>query len=115
MEHRHDKHRAVTKRCRSPRVLHNAAVLLWQFFDINERKEFLPDRARAAANDFHLRKRRGGQNGLEEPEDPGHDRWDIHEELARLEQRGSKFIEKLEKMKGQHAQGTRDSVSEIGQ
>jgi hypothetical protein len=105
----------VTKRLRSPRILHNAAVLLWQLFDINKRKKFLPDRARAATNDFHLRKRRGGQNGLEEPEEPAHHRWDIHEELARLEQRSSRFIEKLETMKGQHARGTRDSVSEIGQ
>jgi hypothetical protein len=90
----------VTKRRRSPRVLHNAAVLLWQFFDINKRKKFLPDRARAATDDFHLGKGRGGQNGLEEPEEPAHDRWDIHEELARLERRGFQgFIDKSETMK----------------
>ena len=36
------------------------------------------------ADDFHLGKRRGGQNGLEEPEDPRHKRGDVYEKLAGL-------------------------------
>jgi hypothetical protein len=72
----------VTKR--SPRVLHDSAILRWQFFIIDKREEFLPYRARTVANNFHLGKRRRRQNRPEEPEDPRHKRGDIHEKLACL-------------------------------
>jgi len=106
--------RGKKKRCcsRSPRVLHDAAILLWKLFDIDEWKELLPNRARTITDDFHLGKRRGGQDGFEEPEDPRHDRGDVHEKLARLEQR-IRVIE-LEDGAEAHARGTRDSVFEIG-
>ncbi len=36
------------------------------------------------ADDFHLGERCGGQDGLEEPEDPRHEGRDVDKELARL-------------------------------
>lgn len=67
--------------------MHDAAILLWKLFDIDERKELLPNSARTVTDDLHLGNRRGGQHGFEEPEDPRHDRGNVHEKLARLKQR----------------------------
>jgi hypothetical protein len=69
-------------------ILHRTTVLRRKFLDVYEWQELLADRARAVADDFHLGDRCGGQDGLEEPEDPGHEGRDVDEELARLKDEG---------------------------
>ena len=76
--------RADKKAVKSPSVLHRTTILCRKFLDIDEGQKLLADRARAVADDLHLGERCGGQEGFEEPEDPGHEGGDVDEELARL-------------------------------
>jgi hypothetical protein len=69
---------------KSPSVLHRATILRRKFLDIYEGQKVLANLARAVADDFHLGEGCGGQDGLEEPEYPGHEGRYVDKELARL-------------------------------
>ena len=87
-----------------------AAILLRQLLLVDVRQERSTDRAPAGADHVELRKRLGGEDGLECPEHPGHEGGHVDEELHRLCIRASAGPQ-AQGSKESGAQGTRGSGS----
>lgn len=61
-----------------------SSISLWKLVLLNDREKGLADGVRTSAYHLHLGDRGRGEERLEEPEDPGEERRNVDEELARL-------------------------------
>lgn len=61
-----------------------SSISLGKLVLLNDREKGLADGVRASADHLHLGDRGRGKERLEEPEDPGEERRNVDEELARL-------------------------------